>query len=92
MKRVFKLGNFYIDIEKIKVMTKPYVMPAYRNPRLNKDVLAANFWIDGKVYEGLNYIEITESGQIDITEETEKQYADFLNEANELFEAFINRV
>ena len=86
-KKVYKLGNTYFNIDKITKMTKPYIAPYYRNPR-GQVIKDCKFFIDDKDYTRTNFVE---SYSIIVNEETEKDYQEFVKEANELFNAFINQ-
>lgn len=78
MKKIYNLGDLYVNTDNVATITKPYISE-------NK-YKTCTIWINGQEYYRDNYIE---SYSIICDDETEKEYQEFKQQALELFDAFL---
>lgn len=85
-KKVYKLGNVYVNIDKIVTMTKPYISEHINNKC--QEIKSCSLWINDEKYHCSNYVDTDYSG-LYIDDDTEKRYKEFKNDANILFEEYV---
>lgn len=84
MKKVYKLGSTYIDIDKVVTITEPNI-----NEEDGYRIKSCSIIINGQEYVCDNYRTVPAPFDM-VTDKTQKEYQQFKKEMLKLFKAFIS--